>query len=235
MNISHIFLATILMNTFAYLTIRLRPYLFKVKLFRPMLWNFKLSLLPFLIQIVSIATVLIGSIVASYSGWHWIYIFGFIVFGVLQVVWLLFLPNSAYLITELNLTHRDMDASEVPMWYDIVSILSFALSGILNTCLNIIMIQFEIIIFIDPVAYNHIFKRYMLLGTCVITFLVSIGIYLGRNIRFNTWDLVHPVSLIKKFGAHLSKEREAFNFLLFISLHTLFFLLMFLSFGMFTL
>lgn len=47
-----LFLSILLLNLFSYLTIKIRPRIYGTELFKPMLWNFKLSLLPFLIIIV---------------------------------------------------------------------------------------------------------------------------------------------------------------------------------------
>ena len=99
-------------NLFAVLLTLLRPKLFGVKLYKPMLKNMGLSLLPLL---VLIATILLMAAVLLYVNTF----LGFVT-GIAGVaLWLLLLPNAGYLVTELNLNHRTVDKKEVPMWYDI--------------------------------------------------------------------------------------------------------------------
>lgn len=231
MNILNLIFACFLLNVFAYLTIKLRPRIYGVELFKPMIWNFKLSLIPFLIQLLSL--VIIGSMfyISSLLNIRFLGYIGIIIFFILQCVWLVFLPNSTYLITELNLTHREVDSVEVPIWYDIVSVLSFALSGILNTLVNIVIIQLEIIVFLDPNSITKLYKYNFLLSTFILTIIVSIGVYLGRSIRFNTWDLLHPRSLIKKLVDYLKKDGEILNFVLFVVFHTFLLMILFVAFG----
>lgn len=155
MNNQNLLLSILLLNLFYFITIRVRPKLFKVKLYTPMITNFKLSLLPF----VAILLYLIG-----------------------LIIWLLLLPNSGYLITELNLNHRDIEDDEVPIWYDIVSILSFALSGIVNTLGNVVIIQLTYLVYFDPSTITSNIRLLLLLSALLLNVLVSVGVYFGRYI-----------------------------------------------------
>lgn len=123
-----------MLNFFSYITIVLRPNLFNVQLYRPMTKNFKLSILPFIVLLINFAIFILMAYLSTENPMlrlvsRIIYILGLI-------VWLLLLPNSGYLIKELNLNHRSIENDEVPIWYDIVSTLSFALSGVVNTLAN---------------------------------------------------------------------------------------------------
>lgn len=141
------------------------------------------------------------------------------------------MPNSGYLITELNLTHRTVDKTPVPIWYDIVSVLSFALSGIINTLSNIVIIQAAFLIFFDPTSLskkNHIL---LFLSGFILIFLVSVGIYLGRAFRLNTWDLLHPLGFIKKLFNHFKDIAVLKDAVLFILFHTIFFMIIYVSLG----
>lgn len=232
MNILTLGLAVMCLNIFAYLTIRIRPLIYKTKLFRPMIWNIKLSVLPLLALIGNMFFLIVGRYISTLLNSQWLDTVVLIITTLLFLAWLLLLPNSGYLITELNLTHRDMDEVEVPIWYDIVSVLSLALSGIVNTLMCISLLQTYILIIFDPkelTSKNHLLLFAMAAGIII---LVNIGIYLGRAIRFNSWDVLHPFSFIKKLIRHLRKPGEPKNAFLFILFHTLFFLIMYVAFGM---
>lgn len=227
MNLTHFFRAMILINGFAFLTIILRPKLYGVKLFRPMIWNFKLSIFPL---IVLISTAIISILMVMIHNYLNLIIFKYLAvatFIVGLLIWITLLPNSGYLITELNLTHREMDEKEVPIWYDIISILSFALSGVINTIFNITIIIFYIVIYYDPAQVTDKNILYINLLAFIIILLVSIGIFLGRVIRFNSWDLIHPTKFLKKITNYFSTKKALEEFILFIMFHSIFFYLIY--------
>ncbi|NJP41060.1 DUF1361 domain-containing protein [Oscillospiraceae bacterium HV4-5-C5C] len=189
---------TLLLNLFAILTIRLRPRLFKVKLFRPMVKNFHLSLLPAAAFMLGFLIFLGFSYWAAYSGSKVLTVVATVVLLLGCLGWLLLLPNAGYLITELNMTHRQEDEHEVPIWYDIVSILSFALSGIANTLLNLAALEYAILIIWDPSPLT-LGDYWALQGIALLALiLVAVGVYLGRAVRFNSWDVLHPGRFWKK-------------------------------------
>lgn len=104
------------------------------------------------------------------------------------------LPNSGYLITELNMTHRLDDVVEVPIWYEIISVMSFALSGIINTLVNIVFLQLIFLVGVDPENITKKTFISFIITAIILNVLVAIGVYLGRQIRFNSWDVLHPKS-----------------------------------------
>lgn len=213
-------------NIFAYMTIRLRPKIFGVELFKPMIWNFKLSILPNIVLLISILLYFLINIISAYTGYQFIFVIGLIVLVLGFFAWILLLPNSGYLITELNLTHRSQDKVEVPIWYDIISILSFAMSGIVNTVFGINFLQFIVLIILDPPKTSSSIKWILMISNVIISILVSIGIYFGRNIRFNSWDIKNPKKFFAKLKGHFSKENIFKEFSLFVLLYTIFFIIM---------
>ncbi|MEX1190022.1 MAG: DUF1361 domain-containing protein [Bacteroidia bacterium] len=96
----------------------------------------------------------------------------------LTFIWLLFLPNSFYIITDLfHLYPRH----GVPQWFDLVLILSFAWNGIMLGCASL----FDM--------HEIIKQRFSWLSGWIFAgvalFLSSFGIYLGRFDRWNSWDI----------------------------------------------
>ena len=95
-------------------------------------------------------------------------------------IWLLFLPNAFYIITDLfHLYPR----AGVPQWFDLVVILSFAWNGIMLGCASLFDMH-ELI----KARFSWL-MGWLFVG--VTLFLSSFGIYLGRFERWNSWDLLH--------------------------------------------
>jgi len=226
-----LFWGVLLLNLFAYTTIKLRPKIFKVKIFKPMLWNIRLSVLPIFILLGNVLLFIILSIGSAYSHIRFFSVLAYILFFTGLLIWLLFLPNAGYLITELNLTHRGEDETEVPIWYDIVSVLSFALSGIINTLANIVLIQLSFLVAFDPQNLSALAYTALFFSGFGIILLIVVGIYLGRAVRFNSWDALHLLSFFKKLKSHFSKHGIIKEFFLYILFNTVFFLIMYAAFG----
>ncbi|MBC5647620.1 DUF1361 domain-containing protein [Christensenella tenuis] len=211
-------------NLFAVLLIVLRPRLFGVKLYKPMLKNMGLSLLPLLVLITTI--VLMIAVLAYVNP-----ILGFVI-GIVGVAsWLMLLPNAGYLVTELNLNHRTVDKKEVPIWYDIIAVLSLSMSGVMNTLLNVMMLQLIYAVIVHPsnaFDLGFVNNRNLWIIISVVFLLISFGIYIGRYLRFNSWDILKPrrfIGILKKHFAQPGKKKELF---VFMACYTVFFLIMYL-------
>lgn len=224
-------LMIMILNIFAYGTIKLRSKLFGVKLFKPMIWNFKLSILPFFIGSGTFFVFIMLRYLESSTKMEIFNYLAIITTIIGFLIWLMLLPNSNYLITELNLTHRSEDEKEVPIWYDIVSVMAFALSGILNTVVNINIVQYIYLIMKDPDIIGRKDKYVFYTSAIIINILMSIGIYFGRYIRFNSWDILKPISFLKKTFGHFKEKGSLRNFLLFVGLHSSFFIIVYFLFN----
>jgi uncharacterized membrane protein len=197
-------LGVLLLNIFAAGLVIMRGPAFGTKVYRPMLLNIGLSIAP---SVVMAVTLVAGLLSAAFAPSR---ITMFLIFAVGGLIWLLFLPNAAYLITELNLSHRRPN-EHVPMWYDIILVLTLAISGVMNTLTNIALAQFVLMGMTSPNVDVFENTPTALLGTVLIIFLVVFGIYLGRYIRFNSWDLAHPISFVKRFAKHFSDAENRRN------------------------
>jgi uncharacterized membrane protein len=183
------------MNVLAVLLVLGRAPLFRTRLYRPMLLNVALSVAPVLV--LGAGVLVLGILIAAGLPRG-----ATIALEVaVLLVWLLLLPNAGYLVTELNLNHR-RPGERVPEWYDVLLVLSLAMSGVLNMLANVFLVQ---------LAYAGVRFRAVdaLEGTEIrvltvaVLLLAAFGVYLGRNIRVNSWDVVRPWSLVAKVVRHL--------------------------------
>lgn len=105
-------------------------------------------------------------------------------------LWLLFLPNAPYILTDiLHLTR----ASQAPAWYDLALLLSCSGTGLLLGYLSLIDVQTIVARRFGP-ARSWIFAMASLV-------LSGFAIYLGRFLRWNSWDvLIEPTRVFEIFG-----------------------------------
>ncbi len=102
-------------------------------------------------------------------------------------LWLLFFPNAPYILTDLF--HLETRGG-MPKWFDLLMVLTFAWTGLIMGIASLMNIQ--------RIVSN---KFSLFIGwTVAIASLVmgSFGIYLGRYLRWNSWDIVtSPEPLIR--------------------------------------
>jgi uncharacterized membrane protein len=108
----------------------------------------------------------------------------------LSALWLLFLPNAPYILTDiLHLTR----ASQAPAWYDLALLLSCSGTGLLLGYLSLIDVQ-AMVARKFGIACSWIFAMVSLV-------LSGFAIYLGRFLRWNSWDvLINPKLLFEITG-----------------------------------
>jgi uncharacterized membrane protein len=140
-------------------------------LFAFLAWNLFLAYLPFLIS---------KRMTVQRPKRKWIFLLG-------AFAWLLFIPNAFYIITDLF--HLDMNES-VPLWYDLALLLSFAWTGLLFGILSVRQMEklFE-------QAFNRKLDLFFILPVMALN---GFGVFVGRYLRFNSWDVItSPIQLIK--------------------------------------
>jgi len=116
--------------------------------------------------------------------------------------WLLFIPNSPYILTDLfHLKPR----LYLPLWFDLVLVLSFALIGMLVFLKSLKDMLSILKTYVSPMLFTLI--------TPVIFWLIAFGLYLGRYLRFNSWNVVnHPFRLMRQsFDVLLEKDTIGFT------------------------
>jgi len=97
----------------------------------------------------------------------------------LSFLWLFFLPNTWYLLTDFIHVYPTGEVSEL---YDIVMVGSLVLVGFILGFLSLFMIHKQMIR-----RFGERYSAYLVLGVILLS---SFGIYLGRNLRWNSWDVI---------------------------------------------
>jgi uncharacterized membrane protein len=102
--------------------------------------------------------------------------------------WLVFVPNSFYIVTDLfHLEQFD----NAPKWFDLLLLFSFAWNGLLFGILSVRRIETII-----TAIYG---ERYSIFFLLVVMWLNAFGIYIGRYLRYNSWDVIgRPFSLLEE-------------------------------------
>ncbi|WP_445671281.1 DUF1361 domain-containing protein [Paenibacillus sp. FSL K6-2862] len=103
--------------------------------------------------------------------------------------WLFFLPNSAYLFTEILHSFRYFDNQgeaqfwiNIDFWYSLTLTFAVAILGLLLSTCSIIQIHDVL---------NKLFSKYInMMVVGVILLLSSLGVYIGRFNRWNSWDVL---------------------------------------------
>ncbi len=102
------------------------------------------------------------------------------------LVWLLFFPNAPYIVTDL--VHLGFFHDNVPDWFDAMLIAWYAWTGLLLGIVSLRLMQ-EIVARARGSKAGWVF-------VVIVTGAGSVGIYVGRFLRWNSWNLFQaPFSL----------------------------------------
>ena len=100
--------------------------------------------------------------------------------------WLLLLPNAPYLITDF--VHLGQQHN-VPIWFDVLMLISFSITGLLLGLASMKAMHSML-----AARFSTRFADKAMAMTC---FLTGFGVYLGRVLRYNSWDVLHsPLSIL---------------------------------------
>jgi uncharacterized membrane protein len=108
-------------------------------------------------------------------------------------LWLLFFPNAPYLVTDfVHLRSRP----PVPVWYDVGMLTAFAWAGLLLAVTSLSAMHSRV--------ERAVGRPLGWLFVAVVSGLSGFGIYLGRFLRKNSWDvLLDPFDLARALSAPL--------------------------------
>ena len=141
----------------------------------------------------------------------------YIVVPVSAFLWLIFFPNAPYILTDFqHLSHAGVDA---PVWYDVLLLIWFSFTGLFLGMVSLFLMQ-EIV--------RREFGGWFGWGfVLVVAGLSSIGVYMGRFLRWNSWDIFGNPASMAQFTLYYIIHPTTRS-LIFASLFTSFFLFVYL-------
>jgi uncharacterized membrane protein len=95
------------------------------------------------------------------------------------VLWLAFFPNAPYIMTDLPYLRP---RPPIPLWYDTGMLLAFVLAGLFLGVFSLYAMQ--------KLVRYHVGSLVSWLFVLGALALGGLGVYLGRFLRWNSWDLV---------------------------------------------
>ncbi|AXT60738.1 DUF1361 domain-containing protein [Aquimarina sp. AD10] len=134
-----------------------------------LVWNLFLACIPYLV------TFLLGIKTTN----RFVFWLGF-------TIWLAFLPNAPYILTDLQ--HIRISTLQT-IWFDVLLILSFAINGMIIGFVSLQMMQKLL-----QVQFSKL-KTHIIINATLL--LCGFGIYLGRVLRWNSWDILqNPLAIL---------------------------------------
>ncbi|MGD8402823.1 MAG: DUF1361 domain-containing protein [Anaerolineales bacterium] len=169
-----------------------------------LIWNLFLAWIPFILSYFTHALLRRRT---------WLYIF----FPLTAFLWLIFYPNAPYMLTDLQDLARNPGGA--PLWYDVIIVVWCSWTGMLLGVISLYLMQ--------DLVIRRLGRLIGWLFVFVIASLSSFGIYIGRFVRLNSWDILQKPTetAMEILGIVIdpSMRLAAFTFL-----YTFFFLFIFL-------
>jgi uncharacterized membrane protein len=166
------FVALSLSTAFCLTMLAVRPHVVGVVGHLYLVWNLFLAWIPFVVALVIADRAKRGK-----QGLGQVALIG---------AWLVFLPNAPYIVTDLiHLPEYGRD----PLWFDATMYLAFAWTGMLLGLISLYLVHRTV-----RAAKGPVWGWGLVTGAVA---LCGVGIYLGRFMRWNSWDvLTDPTGLL---------------------------------------
>lgn len=122
---------------------------------------------------------------------------------ILFFLWVIFFPNAAYMMTDI---YHLSEFPSMPMWYDLIMLLSFAWCGLLLCFYSL-----------KKMHMRYAFRKNTAVNILIlftVFFAGGIGIYFGRYARWNSWEIItNPQKLFIQFVDMMSDTNNVFQML----------------------
>jgi uncharacterized membrane protein len=132
-----------------------------------LIWNLFLAWIPFMLAYFAHAV-------------SWRRIWLYLVIPVVAIFWLIFFPNAPYMLTDLQDLTRTTE--EAPLWYDVIIVVWCTWTGMLLGVISLYLMQ--------DIIHRAFSRTAGWIFVFVISALSSFGIYIGRFVRLNSWNIL---------------------------------------------
>lgn len=177
--------------------------------FLSLLWNLFLAWLPY-------SFALVASII--HQAWPrrwWILL-------VPTALWLLFLPNAFYIVTDFfQLTAHP----SIPIWYDAGLVAITSWTGLFLAIVSLFTMQRIVRHYLgDLISWGF---------SLLVIGLNGYGVYLGRFLRWNSWDIFFdPVEILSDSYSLIKNPMDSKEVIGFIAMYTSLYLVTYLTFSL---
>lgn len=132
-----------------------------------LIWNLFLAWIPFIL-----------SYIAHVASWRRLTLY--IVIPMIALLWLIFFPNAPYMLTDL----QDLARGEggAPLWYDVIIVVWCSWTGMLLGVISLSLMH--------DIVHRLLGRLAGWIFVFGISALSSFGIYIGRFVRLNSWDIL---------------------------------------------
>lgn len=171
-----------------------------------LMWNLFLAWVPMVCALAAY------NLAQRASLWRWLALGGCV------PMWLVFFPNAPYMVTDI--THlRPLD--NVPLWYDLIFIIACAWTSFFLGLISLYLMQGLV-----RRAWGTLAGWLFTLGVVA---LCGVGVYLGRFLRWNSWDIFfNPVQVLADVVEPLFHPLAHFSALAFSGVFSVFFISVYL-------
>jgi len=170
-----------------------------------LVWNLFLAWIPFILAFM--AYVLSWSRALMY-----------LVIPTFAFLWFIFFPNAPYILTDLQ--HLGERVSNVPIWYDVILLIWFSWTGMLLGVVSLNLMQ--------EIIRRQLGRLFSWVFVFFVAGLTAVGIYVGRFIRLNSWDILQdPGGTAENLFAWLADP--SLRSMGFIALYTGFFVFVYIT------
>ena len=170
-----------------------------------LVWNLFLAWIPFIISYFTYTLTMKR---------RWVYIF----VPLAAFLWLIFFPNAPYILTDFQ--HLAKVTGELPVWYDVMMLIWFAFTGVFLGMVSLFLMQ-EIV--------RREFGRWVGWGfVALVTALSSAGVYVGRFLRWNSWDIFRNPGGMAEYTIERIQD-PSLQSVVFIGLFGAFFLFLYIT------
>ena len=170
-----------------------------------LIWNLFLAWIPFVLAYLAYAL-------------SWRRTLVYFIIPIFAVLWLIFFPNAPYILTDFQ--HLSDQAGRVPIWFDVILLVWFSWTGFLLGVISLYLMQ--------NIIRREFGRVIGWLFVALVSLLSSGGIYIGRFVRWNSWDVLsNPFGIASEL---LNQAADpSVRSIGFISLYALFFLFVYIT------